>query len=29
MRAAGKKLRKIAKATGSDVATIKKWLGED
>jgi hypothetical protein len=29
MRSAGKKLREIAKATGSDVATIKKWLGED
>ena len=29
MRAAGKKLREIAKATGSDMATIKKWLGED
>ena len=28
MRSAGKKLREIAKATGSDVATIKKWLRE-
>jgi len=28
MRASGKKLREIAKATGSDRATIKKWLGE-
>jgi hypothetical protein len=29
MRAAGNKLREIAKATGSDLTTIKKWLGED
>jgi predicted nucleic acid-binding Zn ribbon protein len=29
MRAAGKTLREIAKATGSDMATIKKWLRED
>ncbi|MGD9720100.1 MAG: hypothetical protein AB7O59_08315 [Pirellulales bacterium] len=29
MRAAGKKLREIAKATGSDMPTIKKWLRED
>jgi predicted nucleic acid-binding Zn ribbon protein len=29
MRTSGKTLREIAKATGSDMATIKKWLGED
>jgi hypothetical protein len=29
MRASGKTLREIAKATGSDMPTIKKWLGED
>jgi transposase len=29
MRASGKSLREIAKATGSDMTTIKKWLGED
>jgi len=29
MRAARKTLREIAKATGSDMGTIKKWLGED
>ncbi len=29
MRQAGKTLRAIAKATGSDMATLKKWLGED
>jgi hypothetical protein len=28
MRQAGKTLREIAKATGSDMATIKNWLGE-
>ena len=29
MRASGKTLREIAKATGSDMPTIKKWLRED